>query len=158
MKKTILIFFTFLLISPLAYGSSGPFGLGIMLGGPTGISANYNMSRDNSIDGGLGFDLGDGDFHLHGTYLWHFRRSISIENYYFGWYLGAGARMISKDNDNNGNNDDDDFLLGPRGSAGLNFPLKRGMFDAFAEVALIMNIIEKTDLDADFAIGARYYF
>ncbi len=129
-------------------------GLGFMIGGPTGISANYKMSKENSLDAGLGFHLGDGDFHFHSTYLWHFLNTIKLERYSFGWYLGGGGRILSKDR----RNAENEILIGPRGSAGLNFPIKKQMFDAFVELALIMNLIEETDLDADFAIGARYYF
>jgi hypothetical protein len=152
MKHLGFFAFIFLLSLPVQ-AVSRPFGLGIILGAPTGVAATYKLTQANALDFALGIDFGDNDFHFHSTYLWHFRDAINIKNYSFGWYLGAGARIMSRDDGVEG----DELHLGPRGSAGLNFPLKNNQFDVFVEIALIVNIIGG-GADGDGAIGGRYYF
>ena len=139
--------------------ASGDFGLGLMIGGPTGITANYKLQDDRSIDAAFGAGMGSRDLHVHSTYLVHFLNSINLDNYDFGWYIGGGARFATRDDD-----DDDETLFGPRGSAGLNFPIKGSnggnsyIFDAFVEFAMIINIVSDVDVDGEFGLGGRYYF
>jgi hypothetical protein len=77
---------------PGASGSSGNFGIGVMFGYPTGLTAKYWTSRDTAFDVGLSYAFGD-YFAILGDYLWHFpgafggtRASSSLVP-----YVGAGA-------------------------------------------------------------------
>lgn len=139
------------------FASSGEIGLGAMLGGPTGVSGNLFLTDDRSIDFGLGVGLGARSFHLHSTYLFHSPKDITLDNYSFGWYFGGGARLANRRSDN----DDDKTLFGPRGSAGLNFPLTTNsghQFDLFVEAALNLSLVSEVSSDFDAAVGGRYYF
>lgn len=152
--RILVLFFLAVNLSAPAIAKPGKFGLGVVIVNPTGFSVNYKLKRSKSIDAALSFDLDGDDFHFHSTYLWHKYRAFSDDKYRFGWYAGIGVRVLSK----KPKFSDKKFWLGPRGSLGLNFPFMKRRFDAFVEGALIMNVIEETDLDADFALGARYYF
>ena len=81
------------------------FGLGIILGEPTGISAKLWTSNENAFDFGLGWSIGgdrlgrfDGNYnggsrvHFHMDYLWHSFEAIhSTER--FPLYYGIGGRI-----------------------------------------------------------------
>lgn len=157
-----LLWFSFLLLFVVqSKANSGPLGLGIIIGSPTGISANYLLSQKNSIAAALAFD--DDDIHLHVDYLWRFPKSLSADSVKLGWYGGAGLKLRDHDHsDHKKNGDDhehhDDGEFGPRGVVGLNYEFDKVPIEVFGEVSLVMYIIDETDMDLDFGIGGRYYF
>lgn len=152
MIKTSFIF-GLLLTSTVVFAKN--FGLGVVLGNPTGISANYMLGGNKSIDGALAFDLnGDDHFHIHSTYLFRHPKSLELDSVKMGWFWGVGAKFRTHD-DRHGDND---YRLGPRGSIGINYIFPKAPVEIFGEIALIMNVIPKTDTDVDAGIGLRYYF
>lgn len=155
MKKILIVLIC--LSAGASWAQPGPVGLGVIIGSPTGISANFKTGIKNSIDAALAFDLdGDDRLHLHGTYLWHRPKAIPLEKERIGWYYGLGAKL--RTHEDRGRDDDDDIRFGPRGSLGLHYPFHSNRFDLFAEIALVMNVIPETDLDLDAGIGGRIYF
>lgn len=159
MSKIILWVASLLLsVSAWAVSPDDNVGVGVILGNPTGFSANYKFHNTRSIDMALAYDLsGDDDrFHIHSTYLFRYPDSLDLESLQLGWYTGFGARALFYNNDNNGN--DDDFRLGIRGALGLSLDLEKVPIEIFAELAPVLNIIKDTDLDLDAGIGLRYYF
>ena len=83
------------------------FGLGVMLGEPTGISAKLWTSSANAFDFGLGWSVGgdrigkyDGYYaggsriHFHMDYLWHSFDAIHSSER-FPLYYGLGGRINS---------------------------------------------------------------
>lgn len=144
-----------------ATASDQQFGLGVIIGSPTGISANYLLSDENSIAAALAFD--DDDTHLHIDYLWRFPNSLTAEKVNFGWYGGVGLKFRDHDHGDHKSNGDhhehhDDGEFGPRAVAGLNHEFKKVPIEVFGEVSMVMYVIDETDMDLDFGIGGRYYF
>jgi len=134
--------------------SATEFGLGIVLGEPTGISANYRMSPRHSIDGAVAWDLSDDDFHLHSDYLWLKPKALRLDEVALDVYFGVGGRMVFIDR----RNEEDNFRLGVRGPVGLSYMFDDPRVEVFGELALTMNLIESTSIDLDGGLGARYYF
>ena len=67
--------------------------LGVIIGEPTGVSANFWTSGTSAVDLGVAWSLGDsGNLHLHLNYLWH----IWIQSG-TALYLGLGGRLLQKD-------------------------------------------------------------
>lgn len=131
--------------------AKGNFGLGVVLFGPTGISANYYLSKKESIDAALAFDIGN-SFNMHATYLKHYPRGLHLEDLTLDWYWGIGARLHTKAKDN-------ETRAGARASLGLNhFLSKKVPIQLFGELSLILDVIEKTDVSFGVGLGARYYF
>jgi hypothetical protein len=157
-KTIVITFFLFFCVTKSYAYTDKEFGLGIILGSPTGFSGNFLLSNTTSIDAALAYDLGDdSNFHIHADYLFRFPKSLPFDGETLGWYWGIGAKFRTHNEDNN-DQDDEDFRFGPRGSAGLNYEFKKAPVEIFGEIALIMYLIESTDLDADIALGARYYW
>lgn len=144
-----------LISNPLFANPNKTFGLGIILGEPTGFSAKLNLSQKVSIDGALAWSLdGDTSFHLHSDLLFHSRNIFridadEIQTKGFDLYYGAGARIRFRDNP--------DDQVGIRVPIGLeyNFDFPIGVFLEFAG---IMNIVPNTDFSFNAGIGARYFF
>jgi hypothetical protein len=57
-----------------SFEANKTFGLGLMLGAPSGLSGKYFLSSDNALDfgvGAIGYYRGRSGLHLHLDYLWH---------------------------------------------------------------------------------------
>jgi hypothetical protein len=137
------------------------FGLGVILGEPSGLSAKYWTSRDNAFDFGLGFSVG-GDrityhgnyygssrIHFHADYLWHSFNAIrSTER--FPLYYGIGARF------NSGGGYDGSF--GVRGVFGIAWFPHSTPIDIFAELVPVFQLTPTAGLGFDAGVGIRYFF
>jgi hypothetical protein len=154
--RVLKIIFVVLFLSAGSAYAHGPFGLGVVLGSPTGFSGNYLLSNVNSIDGAVAFGS-HSNFHIHSDYLFRYPKSIPFEGKALGWYWGIGAKYRTfKDDDKKP--DHDTYRFGPRGVIGMNYEFAKAPVELFGEFALSMYIVQSTDLDADFGIGVRYYF
>src|SRR5262245_1633418 len=48
------------------------FGIGLIVGHPTGLSGKGYLTPDTAIDGAIGFGDTTRQIHMHADYLWHF--------------------------------------------------------------------------------------
>lgn len=144
--------------APADAREGGPFGLGVMLGDPSGLSFKYFVGGNNAIDGGLGFSVRHDWFHLHADYLFHFPQRWGGGD----WlpYVGIGGKLVAWDHDHRADwyDDDDDVALGVRIPVGLAWHPRRAPIDVFGEVVPGLWIIPGTEFDFDFAVGVRFYF
>lgn len=127
------------------------FGLGLMLGEPTGFSAKYWLDGDNAVDFGLAYSFVQklSAVSLHADYLYH-AFDIIKSDYRLPVYYGFGARLRFVDNSEN--------ALGARGVVGVAWLSDNLPIDVFFELVPVFNLIPSTSLYLDIAIGARYYF
>ena len=153
MKKTFPILV--LILTSLSLSSKGlayeknDFGLGIILGSPTGVSAKLWLTKSSAFDGAAAWSFGDkGRFQIHGDYLWHNFNLIKVEEGSFPLYYGLGFRV----------NFGDETEAGVRFPIGLEYLFPRAPFDVFVEVVPVLQIVKKTDFEIDGAIGARFFF
>ena len=134
----------------------GTFGIGLVLGEPTGISAKLYLQDDQAIQAGLGFAfIGDG-LHLHVDYVFHPWILQSRDSFVLAVYLGPGLRIINRRK----GRDDQQLAIGVRAVAGLLFDFKAVPLDVFVEVAGLIEVEfdDGLGLDINAAAGARYYF
>ena len=125
------------------------FGLGIILGSPTGLSAKLWLNKNNALDAAVAWSFGGkGRLQLHGDYLWHNFSLIKVEEGNFPLYYGLGFRV----------NFGDETEAGVRFPIGLNYLFSRVPFDIFIEVVPVLQVVKKTDFEIDGAIGARFFF
>ena len=138
------------------------FGLGVIIGEPTGLSAKYWLSHDNALDFGLGWSVGSNwvgrdrghDYrgrrvHFHMDYLWHSFNAIH-SNQRFPLYYGIGGRL------NTGTGYDESLAL--RGVIGIVWLPLNTPADIFIEVVPSLELLPGTGFGLDAGIGARYYF
>jgi hypothetical protein len=138
------------------------FGLGVIVGEPTGLSAKLWTSRANAFDFGLGWSIGgdrigkhedpyDGGtrIHFHMDYLWHAFDAIHSSER-FPLYYGIGGRI------NSGGGYDASVAI--RGVFGIAWLPHNTPIDVFLELVPALQIVPSTGFGIDAGIGARYYF
>lgn len=150
--KNILVKTVFILtiISGTAFSQSNGFGLGIILGEPTGISTKYWTTGSTAFDFGLGYSLKKNSrLHLHADYLFHVNNLFNTtEN--ISLYYGPGARLRLVESG--------DSRLGFRFDVGLVWIPKNSPIDVFLEIAPLLDIIPSTDFTVNGGVGVRYFF
>jgi hypothetical protein len=160
-----LLPFAFLLFGHSLAAQDSGFGLGIMLGDPTGITGKGWIGGDKAIDFGVAWNFAySGSFHLHADYLFHNMDLITVGKGRLPLYYGPGIRIRAwGDNgyyrhgryyDYNGSY----TQIGARIPVGLAYLFDGAPVDVFVEIAPTLNLIPNMYLDFDAAIGARYWF
>lgn len=137
----------------------GGFGLGIVLGEPTGITAKGFFAREHALQGHVGFAFGKNSrIHLVVDYLYHFHNVIPPlgEAGYLAPYLGVGGLLSLRTGDKKG--DERDVSLGVRIPLGLSFSFRTVPIEIFAEVAPGIGILPGTFAIVDGGLGGRFYF
>ncbi len=138
------------------------FGLGVIIGEPTGLSAKLWTSKVNAFDFGLGWSFGgdrvgnhEGDyngetrFHVHMDYLWHaFEVIHSCER--FPLYYGFGGRI------NSGGGYSTSVAI--RGVFGIAWMPHETPVYVFLELVPSLQVAPSTGFGIDAGLGARYYF
>lgn len=147
-KKGILILL-FGFFASTSLGQDKGFGLGIIVGEPTGISAKQWLSQRTALDLGLAWSFRrSGFFHVHADYLWHFPDAIRAQEQLV-LYAGLGGRFGAVSHD---------ALFGLRIVGGLAFWPRGAPIDLFLEFAPILDLVPATELSANGGIGIRFFF
>jgi hypothetical protein len=131
---------------------SSQFGLGVILGEPTGISAKAWLSRESAVDAAVAWSVHrDWFLQVHGDLLLHNYRLLDAQEVRgrLPVYYGLGGRIVLGE---------DDEWVGIRFPLGVSYLFAKAPFDVFFELVPILDLLPKTDLDLDAAIGARFYF
>ena len=139
-----------------------PFGLGVIVGEPTGISGKYWFDTRQAIDFAAAWSFSaNNSFQFHTDYLRHYPEMIKTPDRWrgkFNAYFGVGGRIkLKEDNNGSGRNNDDD-LLGVRVPGGVTFVFDKVPVELFVEIAPVLDLVPDTDLDVNGATGARFYF
>ena len=132
--------------------SKGVFGIGVVLGEPSGISGKYWLSENTAVDGAFGYSFGD-RYRFSMDYLIHqdaFESPDFLLHYGIGGAVAGDRGYVTKSRAGN-------FALGVRGVIGIDYLFKRAPLDAFLEVAPIMFIAPPFGLSIDFCFGIRVY-
>jgi hypothetical protein len=139
-----------------------PFGAGIIMGEPTGVSVKLWTSPSRAVDFGLGWSIG-GDrinmsegvyngksrIHFNFDYLLHvfkfFEKSGQLPLYYgIGGRFNTGGGYVNS--------------LAVRFVMGLVWIPKESQIDLFFEFVPSLQLSTKSELGIDTGLGARYYF
>ena len=150
MKKLLfVVFFIFITINLNAQDKG--FGLGIIVGEPTGLSGKGWISKTSAIDAGLAWSfLDDGSLHIHADYLWH---NFSVITPRIPLYVGVGGRIKFKNKKTAVDN-----KIGVRVPVGLDFFISDPTSDFFVEIVPILDLSPKTEVTFNAAIGFRFFF
>lgn len=130
----------------------GPFGLGLILGEPSGLTGKLMLGGPNAVQVHLGYGIGRrGRFVLAADYLFHVQNALPPARNVglFVPYVGLGARFSVRD---------DDPLLGVRVPLGVSFQLLAVPVEIFVEVAVGVGLIPSTVALIDGGLGGRFYF
>ncbi len=138
---------------------SRPFGLGIVLGDPTGLSGKYYLGgKINAIDMAIGGDTygrNRGGLYLHATYLWHPSILADPGPFEMPWHIGVGGFLGGGTWDRGRRND---AFIGARAPIGLDLDFHDAPVQVFGDIALHLLIVPDVFIDLDVSIGVRYFF
>ena len=153
----MLLGFMIILTNPITAQDHG-FGMGIILGEPTGLSAKAWTSNDNAFDFAIAWSFNnyhhdndyhnDGDVLLQADYVWHFFNTISVSSGKLPVYVGVGARVVLAD----------DPSIGIRIPVGIDYLFANAPIDIFLELVPILDLSPATDFGIGGGIGIRYWF
>jgi hypothetical protein len=137
----------------------GTLGLGIIVGGPTGLSGKLYLGDTFAFDFafgyyyGLGYDDGLG---AHADLLIHPFVLATTAPFSVPLYLGVGGRAVDDHCRGRRCDDGDDIDLGVRVPLGLALEFHAVPIDFFLEIAIVVDDGNKVHLDG--ALGLRYWF
>lgn len=149
----VLVFF----LINAAQAQSRGFGLGLILGEPTGLSAKAWLDDQSALDFAAAWSLeGRNSFHLHANYLRH-AFVIDVNKGSLPLYYGIGARLLLLEGRDRFD-DDDDVRFGLRIPLGITYLFDGAPLDVFLELAPVVELLPSTDVDLEGGVGIRYYF
>jgi hypothetical protein len=157
-KTSLILFLIGATLSPLIAVSHanqpGHFGIGGILGEPTGVSAKYTIDRQFAVQGALGLSLVERGVWLSTDFLIH------IHNVFGGLdvlplYVGGG--LVIQDRGNIGRDKVREASLGVRGVVGVEW-LVQNRISIFGEASAQPFILPSLGFGISVAAGARYWF
>lgn len=157
MKKSVWVLgiVGMLVTTPFALDSG--FGLGLILGDPSGLSARIATGPANSVNLIAGWDLGPyhrrccgdgGDLYIGADYVWYNYNLIHVNQGRLPIYYGAGVNAFIANNSS----------AGIRAVVGLEYQFAQAPFDLFLEVGPGINLIPNTNGNVSGGFGARFFF
>jgi hypothetical protein len=155
-------------------GYNRSFGLGLMLGDPTGLTAKLWVGRTNALDFGVGFwgygvndrcfqdangntvctspGVHNGSFHM--DYLW--QSNIVRSSAQLDWHIGAGGRAVFW---GGGCVNSCVNIIARAPVVGLDLMFTNpGWLELFFEIAPAFYIVPPIYFDVEGGIGVRFYF
>ena len=154
------IAFIIFLISVLALTANaqegGRFGMGFVVGDPTGFAWKYRMDNIHAIDGSIGFSPTE-RLRLQGDYLWH---AYPFSEKRLALYYGPGIAFSFGRTDyvvfSNGYGYND-AGFGIRGVVGLGYNIKNSPVELFFEMAPLIVLTPTAGSGIDLGLGVRVY-
>jgi hypothetical protein len=149
MKKIIFLSMIAILFTSSIKSQTRGFGIGIVLGEPTGLSAKLWTGNSNAFDFAAAWSFrGSGHVLLQADYVWHTANLLTSGTGRLPFYYGIGGRIILAD----------DPLLGVRIPLGLNYQFSEAPLDIFVEIVPILDLTPETDFDVGGGLGIRFWF
>ena len=152
MRKSVVLAAVFILLCTITFTASaqdGKFGIGVLLGEPTGISAKLWLGQTSAVDGVVAWSFTNNtSVTIHADYLFHFFDVLTIEQGSIPLYVGVGGTVsIAQEPD-----------IGVRIPFGATYLFDTAPLDVFLEVAPVFLLFPATTFDFSGGIGIRFYF
>jgi len=147
MKKLFILLFA-VVISLNLFSQDKGFGLGVIIGEPTGLSAKLWTSELTAVDAGAAWALINGGFiRFHADALFH-NFSIDVDQGKLPVYFGIGGKLVLANN----------LGVGVRVPFGIAYLFDSVPIDIFLELVPVLDLLPATDISFEGAIGVRYFF
>ncbi len=138
------------LLAGVALADDG-FGLGVIVGEPTGISGELWLTQSTAVDAAAAWSFSgpDDSFLIQSDYLFYNMGLFDgIKTGTLALYFGMGGRIRFAS----------ETQVGIRVPIGLDYLFESAPVDIFFEVVPILDLVKETEFDFNAAIGARYFF
>lgn len=148
-RSVIFLVLTAVLVCGSVQAQDRGFGLGVILGEPTGISGKLWTGHGTAIDGAVAWSFEkESSMHVHGDFLLHKLRLSEVDKGELLPYYGIGGRLKFED----------DSKIGVRVPLGMKYLFENSPLDFFLEIVPILDLAPSTDFSLNGAIGIRYFF
>ncbi len=153
---SLVIALTAILFYSNAVAEGRNFGMGIIIGDPTGLSVKLWTGNNTALDGAVAWSFigrhSDNNhnqvLHVHADYLYHNFNLFKIEKGRLPLYYGVGGRIKFEE----------ESRVGIRIPVGLEYIFEGNYVDMFLEVVPLFDLTPKTEFWFNGAIGIRYFF
>lgn len=147
--KVIVVFGVILVLAAPAVEGREDWGIGVILGEPTGISLKAWNSRTTAIDAAAAWSFKEeGKLHLHMDYLFHNFKLFKARNGKLPLYYGIGVRVKFEE----------ETRVGVRFPVGICYIFRETPIDIFFEIVPLLDLTPETDFNFNASIGVRYFF
>ena len=128
---------------------AGALGVGLMIGGPAGLSVKQWVSNTRAYDIGAAWAIGkEPGVQLHGDFLLHRSDLEGLREDRSYAYYGIGARLKWEE---------EDARVGFRIPMGVTYLFPDAPLDAFFEVVPVFDVLPGSRLGLNLSIGMRFY-
>jgi hypothetical protein len=146
-KLTIPLFCLFL--GATAQAQDRGFGMGVILGDPSGISGKSWISRKTAFVGAVAWSLQrDEALHLHLDHLFHDFNAIRADRGTMALYYGFGGRIKFANKS----------TISARIPIGMDYLFEDAPLDLFLELVPMLDLIPRPELNLNGGVGIRYFF
>jgi hypothetical protein len=164
-KYLLFVIVLVILTTPVlkAYAPMGRgFGLGVMIGEPTGLTAKIWTGGDVAWALSIGNSY-LGSLRIGADYLWHFNAfNSNVINMYAGPGIAVGIGESSgwwySSREKTWYKQPNDIGVGIRGLFGINIVPRNTPIEFFGEVGLMVGVLPATHSNIEAALGVRFYF
>ena len=159
MKRALAVVVMMCLWTGQALPNGKGFGVGVIIGEPTGISFKNWISNRHAIDAAAAWSFsGDDEFQFHMDYLFHNYDLVHAEDMggRLPVYFGVGGR--AKFEEDSGRRHNDDTIVGVRLPLGIAYIASGPPLDFFVEIVPTLDVAPDTDFELNAGIGMRFYF
>lgn len=142
---------------PAAHAASARsgFGLGLVLGEPTGLTAKLWLDDSSALQFHLSWDFTDAAVVLSGDYLYHLDvLGVHTPDLDLLLTLGGGVKVGQHTQRAN----EEPLFVGLRVPVGLSMPFKAMPLELFLEAVPGVRLLSKVGFDIDLGLGARWFF
>ncbi len=149
MKRTIALTMLILLLGTTAAFGQQRFGVGVIAGQPTGVTAKLWLGSRASIDAAVAWSfLHSGSMYMHLDFQYHSFQGEGYTPDVLGFFVGLGTRFLAAD-----------YLhFGLRLPFGLIYPFRNAPLDVFLELAPAIEFYPYATLSGGAVLGMRVYF
>jgi hypothetical protein len=125
------------------------FGVGAVIGVPTGLSLSLPMGADNAFNLAIGYEpIGEGNLTVVGDYIWHDWTLFTAPSGKLSLYYGPGVRVrLARQPE-----------AGLKGVAGFAYLFEEDPVQIFFEIGPGINVVPDTEARVNAGIGARFFF
>ena len=148
MRKVLLISVVVFLLFGGAAVAVDNFGLGAVVGEPTGITGKMFLSGSSAVDATLSWSFVKDKLYVHSDYIHHFSDFFGSGAPTLLAYTGIGGMIELQENPE----------IGVRIPFGLSYTIPDTPVELFFELAPVVLLAPETSVELNGGLGARYYF
>ncbi len=146
---------TLVLLFALQAKAGDEFGVGAVLGSPTGASAHMRLDGGHTLAGALAYNFARfPGLNIAVDYLWDNTYEFNTKSIQWDVYYGVGGRIIAIQS----GDDKNKTALGVRAPIGVSHIIRDPHMMVFGEIAPVLNLVPSSDLGFDLGIGFRILF